>query len=186
MSECQNFEVRDRLPEYVHGAIEDDAELALIRSHVELCGDCARELSVIEAMLASAPAPAVDVARIVAAIPAYRAVGVAPVMAASVGRTGALPKAQRRWFGGLNGTYFRVAAGFLIAAAGLSAVVVTRRPATVAPVVTGATGTGVALVNVSDLSDDNLERLIQSMGDLDDAPPTEPEAVTPTMSGGAI
>jgi hypothetical protein len=175
MSECHNFAVRDRLPEYAHDALEDETELAMIRAHLDLCETCADELAIIEATLATAPQPKIDVAKIVAAIPPYRPPEV------SVPVAGARGRAERRWFGAVNGTAFRMAAGFLIAAAGLSAVMVSHH-GTSAP----AAAAGVALVNVSELSDDNLEQLINSMDNLDGTPPSEPEVVPSAVAEGAI
>src|SRR5262245_46611783 len=74
MSDCRNGEMRDRLPEVVHGRLADDA-LAEIRAHVAGCDACAAELRLIEstrAMLLLAT-PRVDTARIVAAVPAFGA-----------------------------------------------------------------------------------------------------------------
>jgi len=179
MSECQNVAVRDRLPEYLHDALEDEAEVAMIRAHLDLCAECAEELAVMEAALATAPAvPAIDVARIVAAIPAYRAAEATPAAGSR-----ATAKAERRWFGRFDRAAVRIAAGFLIAAAGLSAVAVSRHHQA-AP--TSATPAGVALVNVSELSDDNLEQLIKSMDDLDGTPPSEPEVVPAAATEGTI
>ncbi|MFL5575008.1 MAG: zf-HC2 domain-containing protein, partial [Gemmatimonadaceae bacterium] len=75
MIDCPNADVRDLLPAYAHGAL-GAADRARVESHVAGCADCAAELSLIRAaQRALAPAPAVNVARIVAALPRPAAQG---------------------------------------------------------------------------------------------------------------
>ena len=82
-------------------------------------------------------------------------------------------------------SYYREHAGFLIAAIGVSGVAITHRPSSApATHVTAAQSNGVSLVGVSDLSDDNLEQLIQSMDNLDATPPAEPDPEPAAAAGG--
>lgn len=75
MRDCVNAEVRDRLPELVHGLLEA-AERAGVESHVAECPDCAAEAALIRraAAVIVLAAPRVDSSRIAAALPMARAV----------------------------------------------------------------------------------------------------------------
>ncbi|CAN5125866.1 hypothetical protein BH23GEM2_BH23GEM2_04500 [soil metagenome] len=70
MRDCVNAEVRDRLPELVHGLLEA-AERAGVESHVAGCPDCAAEAALIRraAGVITLAAPRVDSSRIAAALP---------------------------------------------------------------------------------------------------------------------
>jgi hypothetical protein len=61
--------MRDRLPDYVHGTL-DAAIRSEVESHVRACEDCAEEVALIRAADRASAAPRVDVAAIVAALPA--------------------------------------------------------------------------------------------------------------------
>lgn len=72
ITDCPNGDMRDLLPELLHDrlalAVRRDVEL-----HVGTCADCRAELALLRAMRVSlGRGPAVDVAAIAAAIPAYR------------------------------------------------------------------------------------------------------------------
>lgn len=200
MSDCQDITIREQLPEYLHGAL-DDAERARVHAHLEWCAACIDELDIMRAALATAPAPAIDVARIVAAIPAYgetyregdaerdvvtpaswetaRRANAAAV--AAKGHDQARLTVHRPWYAN---AYMRVAAGFLLAAVGVSGIAFTHRNSATTPAaVQSAPQNGVTLVGVSDLSDDNLEQLIQSMDDLDANPPADPDPEPMNMVG---
>ncbi len=69
MNECVSAEMRDALPDLIHGSL-DAARAADVEAHVAACAECAAELDLLRAVLASAAsAPAIDVDRIVAALP---------------------------------------------------------------------------------------------------------------------
>src|SRR5688572_13973165 len=69
MNDCLSAEMRDALPDVVHGRLEA-AKLAEVEAHVASCDACAAELELLRAVVASMPvAPAIDVQRIVAALP---------------------------------------------------------------------------------------------------------------------
>ena len=69
MNDCMNAEVRDALPDLMHGRL-GDLDKVTMRAHVETCADCREELRLLEEIRASAPiAPRIDVAGIVAALP---------------------------------------------------------------------------------------------------------------------
>ncbi len=71
MNDCQNIQMREALPELLHGRLAE-RERDSVQSHVDDCADCAAELAIIRDVLRTAAAPRIDVARISAAIPAYR------------------------------------------------------------------------------------------------------------------
>lgn len=105
MTDCPNGEVRDLLPELLHDRLAP-ATRREVEAHVRDCADCRAELALLRTMRSSLRrAPAVDVAAISAAIPAYRA----PV--------------RRSWGG------WRVAAAIAILAAGGTSVAVMQRGA---------------------------------------------------------
>ncbi|HJQ20722.1 MAG TPA: zf-HC2 domain-containing protein, partial [Gemmatimonadaceae bacterium] len=123
MRDCDNLEVRERLPDLLHGTLADAAR-AEAEDHVASCADCAAELALLRSVRDGiAHAPGVDVDRIVAAIPPYR-------------------RSPRRDVRALS---WRVAAALVFVAAGAtlwsSAARSTRQPAvpSAAPLVTGAT-----------------------------------------------
>lgn len=69
MNECLSAEMRDALPDVVHGRL-DAGKLAEVEAHLASCDACAAELELLRAVVASMPvAPAMDVQRIVAALP---------------------------------------------------------------------------------------------------------------------
>ena len=168
MTDCPNTEMRDALPDYLHGALDDVASVR-VRAHLGVCADCTAELRLLHAVLETAPASPVDVARIVAAIPAYRA-----------------PTSRWGWSGTVA---LRLAAAVLIAAAGVSTVTMARRRdggSAQRPRSPAASSSGLALVGVGELSDDGLEELIASMDHLEAAPTAEPEPMSPAEVGGGV
>lgn len=168
MNDCQDIVVREALPDLVHGTLPD-GERVRVLTHVRDCDACTGELYLIRTVMAMAVSttPRVDVSAIVAAVPAYSG---APV---------------RRNFGGTHFgvPHLRLAAALLLGAVGVSALVVEHqrsggtRAESVAS--TALSPSGVALVGTADLSDEHLAQLIQSMANIDAAPPAEPEPVTP-------
>lgn len=74
MTECLNEEMCDLLPMLAHGSLEAPAAM-LVRAHVSSCAACHAELEVIAraARMLDAATPALDLAAIVAALPARRA-----------------------------------------------------------------------------------------------------------------
>lgn len=177
MNDCQNVAVREALPDLAHGALAE-RERTRVLIHLEGCDDCADELAIIRAVIAITATPAIDVAAISAAIPAY-----------NVG-TNHDHAHQRRF----HVAHLRLAAALLLGAAGVTALVVEHQRSPVALPMTMAAGSagssvagqerGVALVGTADLSDDNLAQLIQSMGHIDAVPPAEPDPVMPAVFDG--
>jgi anti-sigma factor RsiW len=103
MNDCPNADVRDLLPDLLHGRL-DEATRAMVESHVASCADCRAELVLLrDVRVATGRAPAVNLGAIATAVPAYRA----PV--------------RRSWVG------WRTAAAVTVIIAGGSSIIVTQR-----------------------------------------------------------
>ena len=104
MNDCPNADVRDLLPDLLNDRLSA-ADRQVVESHVEHCADCRAELALLrDVRAATRRTPVVDVASIVAVVPAYRA------------------PARRSWVG------WRVAAMITVVAAGASSLLVMREP----------------------------------------------------------
>ncbi|MEP6905117.1 MAG: hypothetical protein ABI875_03490 [Gemmatimonadales bacterium] len=69
MTECESAEMRDVLPDLIHGRLGRD-RVADVEAHVAFCAECAAEIDLLKAVLASAPCtPELDLNRIVNALP---------------------------------------------------------------------------------------------------------------------
>ena len=69
MNDCMDTEVRDALPDLIHGRLSD-LDKATLTAHVESCADCRAELEFLSRLRAAAPlAPRIDIERIVSALP---------------------------------------------------------------------------------------------------------------------
>jgi hypothetical protein len=158
MNDCPNGDVRDLLPDLLHDRLAPAARWD-VEEHVRGCADCREELALLRTMSASLRrAPAMDAARIAAAIPAYRA------------------PARRSWGG------WRAAAAIVVLAAGGTSVAVLQRgePAgsdSTAVVVVGEVPTAVGAVPlapespavVSGGAPRELAIASSSVGELDDS-----------------
>ena len=191
MRDCGNAEMRDLLPELLHTRL-GSAERAEVERHVAACADCTAELALLrQAQASMATAPAVDVSRIVAALPragarrrssrvtGWRAAaGIAAVLLGAVSirvaRQSDTPVAapaasaaasSRSAPGSTPGADTVTPA----VAAVPRAVAGARAARTVAPALTPAGG-------LADLSDDDLERLLGKFDGLTGVPDTEPDA----------
>lgn len=106
MTDCPNAEIRDLLPDLVHGRL-DAATRADVERHVRDCAECTAEVTLLRELRSALHAsPRVDVAAIVAAVPAYR------------------KPAGRSWIG------WRTAAAITVLVAGGSSVAVLQRGGT--------------------------------------------------------
>ena len=111
MNDCPNADVRDLLPDLVHGRL-DAATRAMVESHIAGCADCRAELALLRDLRGSFQGtPRIDLGAIAAALPAYRG-----------------GSARRSWVG------WRAAAAITILVAGGSSVALLQR--NVAPRVT--------------------------------------------------
>ncbi len=203
MNECMNAEVRDALPDLMHGRLSD-LDTVTMRAHVETCADCREELRLLEEIRASAPiAPRVDVARIVAALPVPIPTVVDQLVVsapARVRRQSSMPwkmtaVAALLVAGSLTFATSRrqapvtpvastpvaapMTSGSVAETAGAIAVVAGAPDKVVAIAHTTKTSTGFSLTGgVQDLSDDQLESLVNSLDNVEALPSGEPEPLT--------
>ena len=181
MSECFSPEVRDFLPDLVHGKL-GETDTATLLAHVEACDACAAELALLREVRASAPlAPSIDVVRVAAAIPAR------PVVTP--------PEAPRpttsrplRW-------RFVATAAVVVAAAvlgtqlGPDASVVSVRgaqsPSVAESISTApASAPSLALVAaVGELTDEQIETLLTELDEIDAIPSAEPDPASVSVEG---
>ncbi|HEY5218210.1 MAG TPA: zf-HC2 domain-containing protein [Gemmatimonadaceae bacterium] len=71
MTDCSNAEIRDQLPDLLHGHLDDGAR-ARVEAHIRACEECQREFDLLRRVRAAAPAPRVDTASIVGKLPTAR------------------------------------------------------------------------------------------------------------------
>jgi anti-sigma factor RsiW len=69
MTDCVRADLRDALPDLIHDHF-DPARTAEVEAHVAGCAECAAELDLLRAALASASSPpTMNIERIAAALP---------------------------------------------------------------------------------------------------------------------
>lgn len=169
MTDCPNAEIRDLLPEFLAGTLAA-ARRAEVEAHVAGCAECAAEIEVLRLVReAWAEAPAVNVGRIVAALP----------------RAKRRP-AVRSW---RQSHTFQIAAAVSFIALGGMSLAVARSFFTTDPAVLVADSTGrvdTVVANgesapaisfsggVSDLADEELEALLSALESIEALPVTEP------------
>jgi anti-sigma factor RsiW len=201
MNKCTDNEIRELLPDLLHGALSANAR-GRVEAHLETCEECREDLKVLRAVKSAAVfAPAIDVDRVVRQIPPYRTI--VPVVQ--------LPARPRlvSWL---------VAASLAVTVVGVGSLLVTRQiarkaPAAVttarvpdqiatepAPVGSKARATvaspdviistaqprthALALAaDVDGLSDGNLMQLMNEMNRFDALPASEPDPVISVDSG---
>lgn len=173
MTDCPNGDIRDLLPDLLHGRL-GAAERAVVEAHLRECEDCRDELELLRSMRSALRrAPAVNVDRIVAEIPPY----CAPVR----------QRPARTWSG------WRIAAAVTLLAAGGSSVVVARnRDRTPPHVATAPSPRELALAggSIGELDDSELSALIDDVGSLDAVTPPDVDnaaaagPIAPTTPGG--
>jgi predicted anti-sigma-YlaC factor YlaD len=186
MRDCPTVEMRERLPDLLHDRLPA-AERALIHAHLNECADCRAELALLERVRAATVTPRVDTSRIAAALPSY--------------------KATPRWRRLTTSSLLRIAAVLVVIVGGLvllrqarlrtdepqappmvavpqttpsteSATVELRRR--VAP---AAAQTELAMGELfDDLSDSELQALLDALGSLEAVTPVETEVVIPAVN----
>jgi len=74
MNKCTDSDIRELLPDLLHGALAE-AEKARVDAHVVTCESCQEDLHVLRTVKGAAVfAPSIDVDRVVRQIPPYRAI----------------------------------------------------------------------------------------------------------------
>lgn len=177
MSECLNVEIRELLPEYLHGRLRAVAHRR-VEEHLAGCADCAAELAVLRSVReAFASVPAVDVGTVVRALPKPRV-------------------RRRRYFGTVTALQIAAAVSF-VSLGGISLVVARsffggEQPALVADSAirfdssapAGVT-TGISFGGgLGDLADEDLESLMSAVESIDALPPAEPAELSIGTIGG--
>ena len=188
MRDCPNSAIRERLPDLINDRL-GAPERAEVHAHLNTCADCRSELQLLERVrAASRPVPRVDVQRIVAAVPAYRAASPWRTLTAS--------------------PLLRAAAVIVIVLLGAlllrrdnpqvvesvphipsdsaPAQVATQPPVstpTPQPRSVSANASELAMGEMfEDLTDSELEALLQSLGSLEAVTPVETEVVPPAVN----
>ncbi len=183
MSDCSNLEIREALPELLHGRL-DAVQAAKVREHIARCAECAAELELLQRVqrLYSA-APAVNTAAIVAALPR--------------------PRARRTFSLGMlraaAAIVLLLGGGALIFRAAMSGsqngqpnqVVVTPQDTPAirrdTPVTVERTAQprvfAMSLSELDDLDADEMESLLSALDRIDAAPVAEPDTLMGSVSG---
>ncbi len=122
MNDCANVSIRDRLPDLVNGTLSE-SEASTLELHIGGCIDCQQELAVIRGVrtLLVAGAPAVDVARIIAALPTSAAGSAVP----AVPMVSAVQVAGRQ--GSRSWSSWRIAAAITVVVLGGGTIAVMHR-----------------------------------------------------------
>lgn len=167
MRDCPNAEMRDALPDLMHGTLSE-RRMAEVRAHVDACGACRAELAFLERIRRATVTPDIGAERIVSKLAPY----------------------QRRpgWRRVAARPALRVAAAVVLLAGGASLVlrnapertVVDSTPPRVAPAELALGET------FADVSDSALVALVDAMEDLEATLSDEPEAISVplTPAGG--
>jgi hypothetical protein len=170
MRDCPNAEMRDALPDLMHGTLSQDRQ-AEVRAHVDACEPCRRELELLVRVRGAVSAPVVSTDRIVASIPQYERPG--------------------SWSRLIGSPLLRVAAVVVLLAGGASLVLRDGERTPVIPSADSATRRGapteLALGETfADVSDSALVALVEAIDDLEATLSEEPEsiAVPLTPAGG--
>ncbi len=202
MTDCTNVDVRDALPDLLHGRL-GQVDTATMLAHVEACEACSAELAILREVRGSAAlAPKIDVDRIVAALPT------GPRIPAHI-----QPERTRVSRHGAFSIEMKLVAAAVIIVTGAllldrSEPVTTGSPDRVATVSTSQPGapstaqkgavatnaptaaqqktesTSLSLVSgVQDLSDQELETLIAELDQIESIPSAEPEIEPLTIDG---
>ncbi|HEX6059267.1 MAG TPA: zf-HC2 domain-containing protein [Gemmatimonadaceae bacterium] len=180
MTDCPNAGMREMLPLLAAGRL-DDEERRTIEAHLRTCADCRAELALVERVRATtARMPAVEVARVAAAVRgASRATRQLPSRATT----------WRRWRVSAAAAAAVVLA--LLAYDGRTAgdpVTPGTTAAAPAGAASGGVGAGVSTEEglsfgggLADLSTDELEQLVASLDDIDLLPSADPRPVAPEI-----
>ena len=199
MNDCTDNDIREMLPDLLHGALDAGA-VARAEAHLASCEECRADLQVLRTVKSAAVfTPVIDVDQVVRRIPPYSKI-VPAVETPARSRLGS-------WL---------VAATVAIAVVGVGSMVVTRQGATTAPTsvatrpsatiraqpapvasktpasgASSAVAVGIqpshthalAAADVDGLSDGNLVQLMSDMNRFDALPATESDPVISVDSG---
>ena len=186
MHDCVEGDIRDLLPEFVHGVLSPGNETR-VRTHVESCADCAAEIRLIGQAAALFVTPKIDAAAIVAALPSprRRTRNWGWAAAASVLLIGGLAVANVQLAG--PGITAPAASGAVTAMApepvakladAANETTATGRRSAAAPSARPAVSFGGGL---SDLTDAQLKALLNEIDGIDAAPSADPAVRVPAV-----
>lgn len=162
MRDCPNAEMRDALPDLLHGALSADRQ-RVVRAHLDSCDACRAELALLSRVRDAVPVLPIATDRIVSSLPRYQR----RPPRSSVAR----------------GPLLRIAAAVVLLAGGAS--VVLRNGGRTPEIGHIDSGTGrsapmeLALGETfADVSDSALVALVEAIDDLDATLSEEPESIT--------
>lgn len=171
MSDCQNVDIRERLPEYLSGTLSH-VRRSEVSAHLASCQECAEELALLQLVREAyeASSPAVNVSAIVSQLPRKFS---RPATRSYWRRSQAFQIAAAVSFIALGGFSLAVARSFFDGNATSSAgdTVIANAAA---PVISFGGG-------VSDLGDEDLEALLSALESIEALPVTE--TAEPPLSG---
>jgi anti-sigma factor RsiW len=175
MTDCPNAEIRDLLPDLVHGTLAGATRLR-VEQHVGSCAECAAEVALIRRArtVLSRGVPSLDAERIAARIPTFsRAV------------------ARRH-----SPMMLRIAASIVLVALGATTFEVVRRQQGMSGFPAGESATSVAgpadgpallfSGRLSGLADEDLVLLLAEINDIDGAISTEPVRLLPVPAWNGV
>ena len=184
MSDCSNIEIREALPELLHGRL-DAVHAATVREHVARCAECAAELELLERVQrVYSTAPVVNTSAIVAALARPRtrkafSLGVLRAAAAIVLLLAGALIIRAALSGSENGTTSQV----VVIPQDTPGVTLPRDT----PVTVQRTGQprvlAMSLSELDDLDADEMESLLSALDRLDAAPVAEPDTLMGSVSG---
>jgi anti-sigma factor RsiW len=194
MTDCPSGEIRDLLPDYVHGSL-DAVTNATVAAHVATCGECAAEVELLRSVrVALQRAPAVSTARIAAALPkpGSRALRRAAWSGRPWRQAAAVAAIA---LGGLSYAVVRQQANAGIGASGshAPAIAVSADSPATASARSGAAPLGgepraaspqvaeLSAPAVTGLSDEDLDVLLRAMEGFEVVPDAEPASVAPPV-----
>ena len=187
MRDCPNSAIRELLPDLINDRLSA-RERAEVHAHLNTCADCRAELQLLERVRASVQRTPVDVARIAAAVPAYkrsrwRTLSTSPLLRAAAVLVIALGAALLLRRDDVQ----LVESVPVIPGDSAPTVVAAPPPAPTTPVRPPRNGS-VASSELAmgemfeDLTDAELEALLQSMGSIEAVTPVETEVVAPAVN----
>ena len=203
MRDCEDGDMRDLLPDYVHGTLSA-AQHARVTAHLNTCADCAAELELIETASRAIHAPKVDIGKIVKALPSAprstsRGLGMQRVwqLAAAIAivALGAFSVITARSIFS-NGAKQTAAVPKPAPSAVVATIDSPVKPITIdspshvsAPATTSKPRGGISFGGgISDLTDDQLNTLLNELDGMQALPSAEPEAhltpIVPMADGG--
>jgi anti-sigma factor RsiW len=199
--DCVNGEIRDLLPDFVHGSL-DVRQRREVDAHVRGCDPCAAEVSLLRELSASLRAPErkLDVAAIVAALPAPPARRTGPQLVVEEKGFRRRGLMANRWLRYAAAVAVLIGAGSVLATrTSLITMgprpVVAEVPSDVAPVTepagsrqvatiaANAEATEIATPIAAGLTNAELEGLLDEISSLESAPPAESEEIVRGIGG---